>query len=179
MLTGRRIVLGVTGGIAAYKAAYLARRLLEAGCEVRVIMTGSARKFVGEQTFSGITGRPVETALFGAANPIPHTELGRWADAVVVAPATTNLLGRLANGLANDLLTNTLLATRAPVVLAPAMHTEMWEHPATQRNMSIIEADGHIIVGPAKGPLAGDEEGVGRMVEPEEIVSALEALFDA
>lgn len=178
MLRDKRIVLGVTGGVAAFKAAYLARRLVEAGADLRVVMTESATEFVGEQTFSAITGRHVETKLFDGDNPIPHTNLGQWAEAIVVAPATANTIGKLASGLADDLLTNTLLATRAPVVLAPAMHTEMWEHPATVRNMAVLEGDGHVIVGPDKGALAGQDEGIGRMVEPEEIVKALEAVFD-
>ena len=179
MIEARQILLGITGGIAAYKAAYLARRLVERGAVVRVIMTEAAEKFVGRQTLAGITGHDVETDLFSGSTPSPHTDLARWADVLVVAPATTHLLGRLANGLADDLLTNTLLAARSPILLAPAMHTEMWEHPATQRNVEQLMADGHLVIGPEKGDLAGGEEGIGRMAEPEEIVSALEQLVGA
>ena len=151
MLSGRRILLGVTGGIAAYKSAYLARRLVEQGAEVRVVMTAAAEHFIGRQTFAAITGNPVETDLFDGSSVSPHTDLARWTELIVVAPATSNLLGRLANGLADDLLTNTLLAARVPVVLAPAMHTEMWEHPATRRNVARLREDGHEIVGPDSG----------------------------
>lgn len=178
MLAGRRILLGVTGGVAAYKAVYLARRLVEQGAEVRVVMTEAAEHFVGRQAFAAITGSPVERELFDGASVSPHTDLGRWAELVIVAPATTNLLGRLANGLATDLLTNTLLATRAPLVLAPAMHTEMWEHPATQRNVTLLQSDGHVIVGPDSGELAGGDVGPGRMAEPEAIVSVVEKLLE-
>lgn len=177
MLEGKRVVLGVTGGIAAFKVAYLARRMVERGAEVRVIMTDAATRFVGPQTFTAITGRPVETELFDGTESIPHTDLGQWAEVVVVAPATANTIAKLATGLADDLLSNTLLATRAPVIVVPAMHTEMWEHPATRRNIEVLERDGHVIVGPDKGALAGKDEGVGRMVEPDSIVEAVEALF--
>jgi len=178
MLSGRRILLGVTGGVAAYKAAYLARRLVEQGAEVKVVMTEAAERFVGRQTFAAITGNPVEQHLFDGSTASPHTDLARWADLVVVAPATANLLGRLANGLATDLLTNTLLATTAPVVLAPAMHTEMWEHPATQRNVGVLRGDGHELVGPDSGELAGGDVGPGRLAEPETIVAVVEKLLE-
>ncbi len=177
MLAGRRIVLGVTGGVAAYKSVYLARRLVEAGAEVRTVMTRSAQRFVGAQSFSAVTGHPAESRLFAGRTPIPHTELARWAEAVVVAPATAKLLAKLAHGLSDDLLTTTLLATRAPVLLAPAMHTEMWEHPATRRNLARLEEDGYTLVGPAVGDLAGGDEGTGRMVEPEKIVAALTVML--
>jgi phosphopantothenoylcysteine decarboxylase/phosphopantothenate--cysteine ligase len=177
MLSGRRILLGITGGIAAYKSAYLARRLVEQGAEVRVIMTASAQEFVGSQTLAAITGHDVQTELFAGSSPSPHTDLASWAEIIVVAPATTNTLGKLAGGLADDLLSNTLLAARCPVLLAPAMHTEMWEHPATQRNVSRLIDDGHRMVGPESGALAGGDEGVGRMAEPEQIVAALEKLL--
>ena len=134
MIRDRRILLGVSGGVAAYKAVYLARRLVERGADVEVIMSDSARRFVGEQTFAAVTGKPVEINLFGAARVSPHTELARWAELVVVAPATAATMARLASGLSEDLLSATLLASTAPVVLAPAMHTERWEHPATRRN---------------------------------------------
>jgi phosphopantothenoylcysteine decarboxylase/phosphopantothenate--cysteine ligase len=177
VLTGRRILLGVTGGVAAYKSVYLARRLVETGAEVRTVMTRSALRFVGAQSFSAVTGHPAESRLFSGRTAIPHTELARWVEAVVVAPATAKLLAKLAHGLSDDLLTTTLLATKAPVLLAPAMHTEMWEHPATRRNVARLEEDGYTLVGPAIGDLAGGDEGTGRMVEPEEIVAALAVML--
>lgn len=177
MFSGRRILLGITGGIAAYKSAYLARRLIELGAEVRVIMTRSAQEFIGAQTLMAITGNEVETKLFAGSSPSPHTDLASWAELIVVAPATSNSLGKLAAGLADDLLGNTLLAARCPVLLAPAMHTEMWEHPATQRNIGRLIEDGHNLVGPESGALAGGDDGMGRMSEPEEIVAALEKLL--
>jgi len=178
MLSGRRILLGVTGGIAAYKSAYLARRLVESGAEVRVVMTAAAERFVGRQTFAAITGHSVERDLFDGSSASPHTDLAAWAELIVVAPATTNLIGRLANGLADDLLTNTLLAARGRVVIAPAMHTEMWEHPATQRNVRTLREDGHEIVGPDSGELAGGDVGPGRMSEPEAILAVVERLLE-
>ncbi len=174
MLTGRRVVLGVSGGVAAYKAAYLARRLTERGAEVRVVTTASARAFVGDQTFAAITGHRVVDRLFGVEGSVsPHTELGRWADVVVIAPATAATIARLAHGLSEDALTATVLASRAPLVVAPAMHTEMWEHPATRRNVRRLEEDGVRVVAPGEGPLAGGDVGVGRMAEPEEIVEVI------
>lgn len=177
MLAGRRILLGVTGGVAAYKSAYLARRLVELDAEVRSVTTPAAERFIGLQTLAAVTGSPVHSDLFAADSVSLHTELGQWAEGLVVAPATTHLIARLANGLADDLLTNTLLATRAPVLLAPAMHTEMWEHPATQRNMATVQADGYRVIGPVSGELAGGDEGMGRMAEPEAIVADLEKML--
>ncbi|MDP8958120.1 MAG: bifunctional phosphopantothenoylcysteine decarboxylase/phosphopantothenate--cysteine ligase CoaBC [Actinomycetota bacterium] len=177
MLAGRRVVLGVTGGIAAYKSVYLARRLVERGAQVRTVMSRGALRFVARQSFSAVTGRAVETELFGGATPIPHTDLARWADAVVVAPATAKLIAKLAHGLSDDLLSATLLTTTVPVLVAPAMHAEMWEHPATRRNVAQLQADGYRLVGPGRGQLAGGEEGPGRMAEPEEIVATLEDLL--
>ena len=176
-LNGRRIVLAVTGGVAAYKSAFLCRRLIEAGAEVRVVMTEEAANFIGPTTFASLTGKPVIRSLFSADLVSPHTDLGRWADAVVVAPATAATLARLALGLSEEPVSATLLATRAPVLLAPAMHTEMWEHPATVRNIGQLRDDGHHLVGPASGALAGGDEGLGRMAEPEEIVAALDELL--
>lgn len=177
MLAGRHIVLAVTGGVAAYKAGYLARRLVEAGADVRSVMSGSAHKFVGAQTLAAITGTPPVSALFGATSVSPHTETARWAEVIVVAPTTAGLMGRLASGISDDLVAATLLAARCPVLLAPAMHTEMWEHPATQRNLATLVADGYEIVGPDVGALAGGDEGPGRMAEPEEIVAALDGIL--
>jgi len=163
--------------VAAYKSAYLARRLVEAGAEVRVALTESALEFIGAQTFAAITGENPFTSLFGATTVSPHTELGGWADLLIVAPATASTIGKVANGISSDLVSATLLATRAPVLLAPAMHTEMWEHPATRRNMKIIEGFGYHVVGPNEGDLAGGDAGVGRVAEPEEIVEAANTIL--
>lgn len=179
MLSGRRVLLGVSGGVAAYKSVYLARRLQEAGAEVRVVMSRSSTHFVGPQSFAAVTGHHPLTDLFSDPQSVsPHTDLARWADLVIVAPATAATVGRLANGISSEVLSATLLATRAPVLIAPAMHTEMWEHPATARNIARLEADGHHLVGPSAGELAGGDVGVGRMAEPDTIVTAAEALFD-
>lgn len=177
MLAGRHIVLGVSGGVAAYKAAYLARRLVEQGALVRTIMTAAARQFLGPQTLAAITGSPPVTDFFGSDDESPHTNLAQWADLIIIAPATASSIARLASGLSEDVLTATVLAARIPVLIAPAMHTEMWEHPATQRNITHIREDGHHIVGPAVGALAGGDEGVGRLVEPEEIVDRAASLL--
>jgi phosphopantothenoylcysteine decarboxylase/phosphopantothenate--cysteine ligase len=173
MLAGRHIVLGITGGIAAYKAAYLARRLIEHGAEVRVVMTRSATKFVGEQTLAAITGTQPVVDLFGDEDVSPHTTLARWADSIVIAPATAATISRLATGLSEDAVSATVLASTAPVVIAPAMHTEMWEHAATQRNIGTLIEDGYTIVGPDTGALAGGDEGPGRLIEPDLIVDSL------
>jgi phosphopantothenoylcysteine decarboxylase/phosphopantothenate--cysteine ligase len=177
MLGGRRVLLAVSGGVAAYKSAFLARRLVEAGAELQVILTEAAREFIGPQTFAAITGAQPHTDLFGDESVSPHTELARWAEVVVVAPATAATLSKLAHGLSVDLLSATLLATTAPVLLAPAMHTEMWEHPATRRNIATLTADGHRFVGPETGPLAGGDVGVGRVAEPEEVLDAIERIL--
>jgi phosphopantothenoylcysteine decarboxylase/phosphopantothenate--cysteine ligase len=175
MLTGRRIVLGVSGGVAAYKAAYLARRLIEAGASVRCVMTESATEFLGAQTLAAVTGEYPTLAFFDEAEVSPHVALGQWSDAMVVAPATAATIARLATGLSDNVLIATALAAEGPLVVAPAMHTEMWEKPSTQRNIAALESDGVIFVGPAAGPLAGGDIGPGRMAEPEEIVEALAA----
>lgn len=176
MLAGRRIVLAVSGGVAAFKAAYLARRLVEAGASVETIMTRSSLEFLGPQTLAAITRSHPHLDYFDDEDVSPHTSLARWADAIVIAPATAATLSRLANGLSDDLLSGTVLAFTGLVVAAPAMHTEMWEHPATQRNIALLEEDGIVLVGPVSGSLAGGDDGPGRMAEPEEI---LEALADA
>jgi len=172
MLQGRRVLLCVTGGVAAYKSAYLARRLVESGATVRVEMTESALEFIGAQTFAAITGEHPFTSLFAGNLVSPHTELARWADLVIVAPATTATLGRIANGISDDLVSATVIATTAPVLLAPAMHTEMWEHPATARNLETLRGFGYHTVGPESGALAGGDSGMGRVAEPEDIVAA-------
>jgi len=177
MLSGRRVVLAVSGGVAAFKAAYLARRLQESGAEVRAVMTDSAQSFLGAQTLGALTGTPPITDLFGQDDVSPHTSLAEWAHVIVVAPATAATMARIASGLSEDALSATVLAAKCPVVIAPAMHTEMWEHPATARNVATLRADGHTIVGPTSGELAGGDRGLGRMVEPEEIVGTVEAVF--
>ncbi|NNF63721.1 MAG: bifunctional phosphopantothenoylcysteine decarboxylase/phosphopantothenate--cysteine ligase CoaBC, partial [Acidimicrobiia bacterium] len=179
MIDGRRIVLGITGGVAAYKAAYLARRLIERGADVRCIMTRSATRFIGAQTLGAIVGHQPVTALFDAATVSPHTELARWADVIVVAPMTASSLSRLAHGQSSDPLTATLLASTKPALLAPAMHTEMWEHPATRRSVEMLIADGYHFVGPVSGALAGGDVGAGRLAEPDDIVEALEELLSS
>jgi phosphopantothenoylcysteine decarboxylase/phosphopantothenate--cysteine ligase len=179
MLTGRRVLLGVSGGVAAYKSVYLARRLAESGAEVRVVMSEAAIRFVGPQSFAAVTGHHPLTGLFADPQSVsPHTDLARWADLVIVAPATAATVGRLANGISDEVLSATLLATRAPVLVAPAMHTEMWEHPATRRNIARLAADGHRLVGPTTGDLAGGDVGVGRMAEPDEILSAAAGVLE-
>lgn len=177
MADGRRIVLGVTGGVAAYKAAYLARRFIERGSTVRVVMTESAQEFIGSATFAAITGRAPVTALFGSEDVSPHTTLGQWADAIVVAPATASTISRLASGQTSDALVATVLASRAPVVIAPAMHTEMWEQPATVANIDRLASYGYRIVQPELGALAGGDIGLGRLADPESIIDAVDAVF--
>ncbi|MGH9063056.1 MAG: bifunctional phosphopantothenoylcysteine decarboxylase/phosphopantothenate--cysteine ligase CoaBC [Acidimicrobiales bacterium] len=178
-MRGRRTVLGVAGGIAAYKAVDVCRRLVDGGAHVVPVLTEEATRFVGEATFSALASEPVRRSLWGEPEPIPHTRLGQSADVVVVVPATAHLIARYAAGLADDLLTATLLATRAPVVLAPAMHTEMWEHPATQDNIAVLRKRGVHLVGPATGHLAGGGEGPGRLVDPEEVVAAVALVLAA
>lgn len=177
-LAGRRIVLGVCGGIAAYKAVQVCRSLTGLGAHVSVVMTDSATEFVGETTFSALGSEPVRRSLFSdTGDPIPHTRLGQSADLVVVAPATAKLLSAYANGFSHDLLTNVLVATRAPVLLCPAMHTEMWDHAAVRANVAVLTGRDVEILGPATGPLAGGDSGEGRMVEPSEIVDAVRRLL--
>ncbi|MGI9608836.1 MAG: bifunctional phosphopantothenoylcysteine decarboxylase/phosphopantothenate--cysteine ligase CoaBC [Acidimicrobiia bacterium] len=177
MLQGRRVLLCVTGGVAAYKSAYLARRLVESGASVRVVMTDSTHHFIGPQTFAAITGSHPTTTLFGDGAVSPHTENARWADLVIVAPMTAATLGRLANGISEDAVSASVLATEAPLLVAPAMHTEMWEQSSIQRNVARLEADGATVVGPREGELAGGDVGVGRVAEPEEIVDAARAIL--
>lgn len=170
--SGRRVVLGVTGGIAAYKAVTVARELTLAGAAVDVVLSQGALEFVRPLTFEALTGRPAFSSLYPAGDPLLHIRLARDADAIVIAPATANLLARAAAGMADDLLTATLLATEAPVVLCPAMNDRMYTHPATQSNLQRLIEFGYRIAGPAVGPLAwGEGEGPGRMLEPEEILT--------
>lgn len=161
-----KIVLGVAGGIAAFKAAELLRLFTEAGHEVRVVPTEASLQFVGAATWEALSGQPVHTGVFADVPQVPHVRLGQEADLVVVAPATADLLARAAHGLAGDLLTSTLLTARCPVVLAPAMHTEMWEHPATQANVETLRSRGTIVIEPAVGRLTGADSGKGRLPDP-------------
>lgn len=164
-----RVVLGVSGGIAAYKACELLRRLTESGHDVRVVPTASALHFVGEATWSALSGNPAGTEVWESVHEVPHVRIGQSADLVVVAPATADMLAKAAHGLADDLLTNTLLTARCPVVFAPAMHTEMWEHPATQENVATLRRRGALVIEPAVGRLTGVDTGKGRLPDPAEI----------
>ncbi|MDT5025745.1 MAG: phosphopantothenoylcysteine decarboxylase / phosphopantothenate---cysteine ligase [Micromonosporaceae bacterium] len=164
-----RVVLGVAGGIAAYKACELLRLLTESGHDVRVVPTAAALKFVGEPTWAALSGKPVATEVWQDVHEVPHVAIGQSADLVVVAPATADLLAKAAHGLADDLLTSTLLTARCPVVLAPAMHTEMWEHPATMANVATLRSRGVIVIEPASGRLTGADTGKGRLPDPTEI----------
>jgi phosphopantothenoylcysteine decarboxylase/phosphopantothenate--cysteine ligase len=163
------VVLGVGGGIAAYKACELLRRFTEGGHQVRVIPTGGALRFVGEPTWAALSGQPVTSSVWDDVHEVPHVRLGQRADLVFVAPATADLLARAATGRADDLLTATLLTARCPVVFAPAMHTEMWEHPATQANVATLRARGCVVLDPAAGRLTGADSGPGRLPEPAEL----------
>jgi phosphopantothenoylcysteine decarboxylase/phosphopantothenate--cysteine ligase len=166
---GPRVVLGVSGGIAAYKACELLRRLTESGHDVTVVPTASALRFVGAPTWAALSHRPVSPDVWTDVHEVPHVRIGQQADLVVVAPATADVLAKAAHGLADDLLTNTLLTARCPVVYAPAMHTEMWEHPATQANVATLRARGAVVVEPAEGRLTGVDTGKGRLPEPSEL----------
>jgi phosphopantothenoylcysteine decarboxylase/phosphopantothenate--cysteine ligase len=172
-----RVVLGVSGGIAAYKAVELLRRLTESGHEVRVVPTAAALQFVGAPTWAALSGSPVSASTWDDVHEVPHVRIGQAADLVVVAPATADLLARAAHGLADDLLTSTLLTARCPVVLAPAMHTEMWEHPATRDNVALLRERGVVVVEPAVGRLTGADSGAGRLPEPDELFRVCTAVL--
>jgi phosphopantothenoylcysteine decarboxylase/phosphopantothenate--cysteine ligase len=174
-----RVVLGVCGGIAAYKAVEVCRRLVDSGVHVAPVLTDGAQRFVGALTFSALASEPARTSLFGGSDPIPHTRLGQGADLVVVAPATAKLLGKYAAGISDDLLTATLLATRAPVLVCPAMHTEMWEHVAVQENLATLRRRGVHVLEPETGRLAGGDVGAGRLADPARIVDTVLALLGA
>jgi phosphopantothenoylcysteine decarboxylase/phosphopantothenate--cysteine ligase len=174
---GKNVVLGVTGGIAAYKAVEVCRLLVEEGAHVAPVMTEDALRFVGEVTFSALASEPCRHSLWDDVEAIPHTRLGQGADLVLVAPATARFLGCYAGGIADGLLLATVLATRAPVVVCPAMHSEMWEHPAVQDNVSTLLRRGVHVVGPTEGRLAGGDTGTGRMAEPADIVDAVIAVL--
>jgi len=173
----KTIVVGVTGGIAAYKAVEVCRRLVDGGAHVIPVMTEGAEHFIGRTTLSALCSEPVQTSLWDEASPIPHTRLGQSADLIVIVPATARLIGAYTAGLSTDLLTNTLLATRAPVIVCPAMHTEMWEHPAVQDNLAVLAARGVVVVEPDEGRLAGGDSGKGRLAAPERIIAAIERVL--
>jgi len=168
-MTGPRVVLGVSGGIAAYKACELLRRFTESGHDVTVVPTASALQFVGAPTWAALSGKPVSAEVWDQVHEVPHVRIGQHADLVVVAPATADVIAKAAHGLADDLLTNTLLTARCPVVFAPAMHTEMWEHPATRANVATLRARGVLVIEPAEGRLTGVDTGKGRLPDPGEI----------
>jgi phosphopantothenoylcysteine decarboxylase / phosphopantothenate---cysteine ligase len=178
MMDRKRIVVGVSGGIAAYKACTVVRQLAEAGHLVRVIPTESALRFVGAATFEALSGQPVHTGVFDDVPAVPHVQLGKQADLVVVAPATADLLARAVHGRADDLLTATLLTARCPVLFAPAMHTEMWLHPATVDNVTTLRRRGAVVLEPAFGRLTGTDSGAGRLPEAEEITTLAHLLLE-
>ncbi|MFJ9516979.1 bifunctional phosphopantothenoylcysteine decarboxylase/phosphopantothenate--cysteine ligase CoaBC [Kitasatospora sp. NPDC101801] len=173
-----QVVLGVSGGIAAYKACELLRRFTESGHQVTVVPTAASLHFVGEATWAALSGRPAATETWERVHEVPHVRIGQQADLVVVAPATADLMAKAAHGLADDLLTNTLLTARCPVVLAPAMHTEMWEHPATRENVATLRRRGVIVLEPAVGRLTGKDTGKGRLPEPAAIFEACRRVLE-
>jgi len=174
-----RVILGVGGGIAAYKACELLRLLKEAGHGVRVVPTPDALRFVGEPTWAALSGEPVTTDVWTDVHEVPHVRLGQTADLVMVVPATADLLAKAAAGMAPDLLTATLLTARCPVVYAPAMHTEMWEHPATQHNVSVLRDRGAVVIDPAVGRLTGPDTGRGRLPEPAGLFTAAQSILSS
>src|SRR3954465_625142 len=177
-MTAPRIVLGVSGGIAAYKSCELLRLFTESGHSVRVVPTADALRFVGSATWAALSGQPVTTDVWSDVPEVPHVRLGQQADLVVVAPATADLLARAAHGRADDLLTAALLTARCPVLFAPAMHTEMWEHPATRDNVALLRARGAVVLEPASGRLTGKDTGPGRLPEPVEIAEFARLLLE-
>jgi len=177
--TGKRVILGVSGGIAAYKACSLLRLFTESGYDVTVVPTAAALRFVGAPTWAALSGKAVAADVWTDVHEVPHVRLGQHADLVVVAPATADLIARAAHGLADDLLTNTLLTARSPVVLAPAMHTEMWQHPATVANVATLRSRGVHVIEPASGRLTGTDTGPGRLPDPEEIYAVCRDLLSA
>ena len=180
MLKGKHIVLGITGGIAAYKSVMLLRLLVKQGAEVQVVMTPSAKEFVTPVTFSSLSGKPVVSEFFTANSGEwhSHVDLGLWADLMVIAPATASTIGKMANGIADNMLVTTYLSAKEDVLIAPAMDLDMWKHPSTQRNLQILKSDGVRVVIPGEGELASGLKGKGRMAEPEEILSEIEGYFN-
>src|ERR1700737_2436396 len=178
MAEQKRIIVGVAGGIAAYKAATVVRQLTEAGHSVRVVPTDSALRFIGAASFEALSGNPVHTGVWDDVHEVPHVRIGQQADLVVVAPATADLLARAVSGRADDLLTATLLTARCPVLFAPAMHTEMWLHPATADNVATLRRRGAVVLEPAYGRLTGTDSGAGRLPEAEEITTLAQLLLE-
>ncbi len=178
MLQGKRIVLGVTGGIAAYKSIEVCRRLVTSGAHVVPVLTNAAHNMVGPTTFTALASEPVKTSMFSDSHPIPHTKLGQEADLILVCPATARIISDYRTGRSADLLSATLIATEAPVVICPAMHTEMWEHPAIRENLQVLADRGVVIVPPEEGRLAGGDIGKGRLASPEVVVAAVAATLD-
>ena len=179
MIKGKKIVLGITGSIAAYKAAYLTRALIKKGAEVQVVMTPAGKEFITPVTLSALTGKPVVSEFFTANDGTwhSHVDLGLWADAMIIAPVTAATIGKMANGIADNMLITTYLSMKAPVFIAPAMDLDMYAHPSTQRNITTLKGFNNVIIEPASGFLASKLEGKGRMEEPDEIVNQLEAFF--
>jgi phosphopantothenoylcysteine decarboxylase/phosphopantothenate--cysteine ligase len=178
VLAGARVLLGVSGGIAAYKAAELARELMRAGAEVQPILTSAGEAMVGRATFAALTGRQVPASVWEDPAAVEHVALARWGQLLVVAPATAHTLARMAAGLADDLLTSVALAFPGPVVVAPAMHTEMWQHPATRANLALLESRGVLVVPPASGPLTSGDTGPGRLAELDDLMAGVTAALD-
>ena len=178
MLTGKKIVVGVTGGIAAYKACDLVSRLKKRGAQVRVVLTEHACQFVQPLTFETLSGNPAYTDSFDRKYEIEHVALAKWADLLIIAPATANCMAKMSCGIADDLLSTTCLAVRCPVLLAPAMNSAMWRNPATQANLALLRSRGLRFVGPEAGHLACGDDDVGRMSEPEQIAEAVEAILN-
>ncbi|MGB4568597.1 MAG: bifunctional phosphopantothenoylcysteine decarboxylase/phosphopantothenate--cysteine ligase CoaBC, partial [Dysgonamonadaceae bacterium] len=178
-LHGKHLVLGITGSIAAYKAAVLTRLLIKKGAEVRIVITPAGKEFITPVTLSALSGKPVISEFFASSDGTwhSHVDLGLWADAMLVAPATASTIGKMANGIADNILVTTYLSMKAPVFVAPAMDLDMYRHPVTQRNLEQLKADGTYIIEPAEGELASHLEGKGRMEEPENIVVILENFF--
>jgi phosphopantothenoylcysteine decarboxylase/phosphopantothenate--cysteine ligase len=178
VLAGARVLLGVSGGIAAYKAAELARELMRAGAEVQPILTSAGEAMVSRATFAALTGRQVPASVWEDPAAVEHVALARWGQVLVVAPATAHTLARMAAGLADDLLTSVALAFPGPVVVAPAMHTEMWQHPATRANLALLESRGVLVVPPASGPLTSGDTGPGRLAELDDLMAGVTAALD-
>ena len=179
MLKGKHIIVGITGSIAAYKAAYLVRGLIKKGCEVQVVMTPSAKEFITPVTLSALTGKPVISEFFTANTGLwnSHVDLGLWADVMLIAPATASTIGKMANGIADNMLITTYLSAKAPVFVAPAMDLDMFAHPSTARNLDLLRSYGNHIIEPESGELASHLIGKGRMEEPDTIIAILEKFF--
>ena len=179
MLAGKHIILGICGGIAAYKSVYLLRLFVKAGAEVQVVITPAGKEFITPVTLSSLSGKPVISEFFTANTGSwnSHVDLGLWADAMVIAPATASTIGKMANGIADNMLVTTYLSAKAPVFIAPAMDLDMFAHPSTQRNLQLLREYGNHIIEPASGELASHLVGKGRMEEPENILKAVEEFF--